>query len=160
MKPIKIISICILTILLLLLTAIIYNFTNNDSIITDTTTKKSTICFNKTCFELELAITPDAREQGLMNRENLPQDKGMLFIFEEQKIHTFWMKNTIIPLDIIWLDDNLNIVYVTSAEPCIATPCKVYRPTENSLYVLEINQGLAKENNLQKGSQAQLDLHI
>ncbi|MCX5886806.1 MAG: DUF192 domain-containing protein [Proteobacteria bacterium] len=54
------------------------------------------VCINDHCFQVELAVTPDARARGLMFRKHLDKDRGMLFIFEEEDIHPFWMKNTLL----------------------------------------------------------------
>jgi hypothetical protein len=61
--------------------------------------KHATACFSGKCFSLEVARTPDERQYGLMNRESLDPDKGMLFVFEKEGVYPFWMKNTKIPLD-------------------------------------------------------------
>jgi len=63
--------------------------------------KNPSVCFINQCFEVEIARTSQEQENGLMFREKLPQNKGMLFVFDELNIHAFWMKNTKIPLDII-----------------------------------------------------------
>lgn len=112
----------------------------------------SKTCFNKNCFDVEIADTPEERARGLMNRESLNQDSGMLFIFDTEAKHCFWMKNTLISLDIIWLDENKKIVFIKhNAEPCQADPCETFKPSGNAKYVLEINSGLAKEIGLKKG---------
>ncbi len=78
-----------------------------------------------------------------MYRKHLTDDAGMLFIFDSTDYHTFRMKNTLIPLDMIRLDRELKIVDIQSAFPC-ETPnqenCPIYKPTQKSQYVLEINQ--------------------
>ena len=91
---------------------------------------------------VELAQTPEERKQGLMHREELCPSCGMLFLFEQENIHPFWMKNTIIPLDIVFINANYEVVDVTKAEPCIDDPCKNYFPQSRALYVLETNQGM------------------
>jgi len=114
----------------------------------------SKLCFEENCFELDMPKTEQEFLQGLMFREYLPENQGMLFIFKEPQKYAFWMKNTTIPLDIIWLDENFNVVYVQEAQPCEKEPCTIYVPDTDSLYVLEINQGLTKKLNITKGSNA------
>ena len=63
-----------------------------------------------------------------MNRKSMASNRGMLFVFEEQKKHTFWMKNTLIPLDMIRIDSGLNIVDIQTAQPCTSNVCSNYTP--------------------------------
>ena len=108
------------------------------------------VCFKSNCFEVELAKTPEQRSIGLMNRESLDQDKGMLFIFDAQGVNSFWMKNTFIPLDIIWINKDKEIVAIKQdAQPCLEEKCSIIMPYEKSLYVLEINAGLTEKYNIQ-----------
>jgi len=74
-----------------------------------------------------------------MYRESLPEKKGMLFVFPTSDIHDFWMKNTIIPLDMIWIDNQFKVVHIANAQPCTEDPCKIYAPRTLAKYVLEIN---------------------
>ena len=83
-----------------------------------------------------------------MHREQLDQNKGMLFIYNESKISKFWMKNTLIPLDIIWIDGNSKIIHIEkNVQPCITEICKTYGPDIKNKYVLEINAGLIDKYN-------------
>lgn len=98
----------------------------------------------------ELAVTPPERERGLMFRERLEPDQGMLFVFEEEDLYSFWMKNTLIPLDIIWLNSHRQIVHIEkNVPPCTHDPCPGYMPRQPALYVLELKAGQAEANNLQ-----------
>jgi len=97
-------------------------------------------CIAKHCFSLEIAKTPEERTQGLMFREILAQDHGMVFIFPQSDIYPFWMKNTKIPLDMIRLDANYKIVDIQEANPCTQDPCTNYTPKANASYVIELNQ--------------------
>ena len=111
---------------------------------------------SKKCFNVEIADTPEARAIGLMNREYLNPDSGMLFIFDTEEKYCFWMKNTLVPLDIVWLGKNKDVVFIKhNAEPCKADPCETFRPDKKAKYVLEINSGLAKEIGLKKGDGAE-----
>ncbi len=110
------------------------------------------ICFNENCFEIEIVDSPQGRQTGLMYREQMDENKGMLFIFEEEGDHKFWMKNTLIPLDIIWMNDNFEVVYIGhNAQPCLETYCESFGSEDSSRYVLEINSGLAEKFDIQIG---------
>ncbi len=99
------------------------------------------VCINGSCVDVELADTPELRQQGLMNRAALPEDQGMLFILEEEKSPTFWMKDTLLPLDIIWINGNKEIVEITkNAQPC-DNDCQIIKPLAKVKYVLEVNGG-------------------
>ncbi len=88
---------------------------------------------------VELAGTPAERERGLMNRVTLGDDAGMLFIFDAMERRAFWMKDTLIPIDMIFVNDEGQVVgIVASAEPLILAPRKVY---SKSCYVIEVNGG-------------------
>ena len=116
-----------------------------------------TACFNTACFRCETAKTYEERAIGLMNREKLPSSEGMLFYYENPSIISIWMKNTLIPLDIIWLDENLDVVYINSGTlPCTSDPCPVYKNSLPASYVLEINSGFAEKNNITIGSRMTL----
>ena len=101
---------------------------------------RTTHLFLNFVFSVELAITPEQRETGLMNRTNLPERSGMVFVFEQEDIYKFWMKNTLIPLDMIWLSSGMQVVDVQEAIPC-TTPdalCTIYTPKAPATYVVEI----------------------
>lgn len=109
---------------------------------------------------LEVANTTEAREKGLMYRRSLPENRGMLFIFPEERERIFWMKNTYIPLDIIYLDSNLTVVDVDRAEPEPDTPEEEltrYRSGSPAKYVIETNQGFSSKNNISEGARIELE---
>lgn len=106
----------------------------------------------------ELADTPQKRAEGLMYRKHLGADRGMLFTFLQAQPWTFWMKNTKIPLDIIWMNEKKQIVHIEQNVPiCTRTDdsCPQYRPNDESLYVLELAGGRAESLKLQRGSKLQ-----
>ena len=113
------------------------------------------ICFAQRCFHVEIARTFAERARGLQRRPSLGMEQGMLFIFEESARHGFWMKDTLIPLDMIWMDQDGKVVTVAAnVPPCVVEACPSYNPTEKALYVLEINGGLTEEFGIQAGDQA------
>ena len=108
-------------------------------------------------YRLELALTPEDQALGLMFRESLPERTGMLFIFPEDAPHHFWMKNTMIPLDMIWLDAAGAVVFVSAdTPPCKADPCATYGPDSPARLVLEIAGGKAKAEGVTEGSKLEL----
>lgn len=82
----------------------------------------------------------------------------MLFIFSGESMRSFWMKNTKIPLDIIYFDKNLELVSVASASPCRTPQCRSYPSTGPAMYVLELNAGLAEELSLEAGDHLEVYL--
>ncbi len=121
--------------------------------------KGNSVCFKTDCFEVELAASEQERAYGLMFRQHLEENKGMIFVFEEEAKHSFWMKNTMIPLDIIWIDSDNNVVYISKNTPqCKEDPCPVYGPEANSKYVLEVNAGIADKIGLAAGDVASINI--
>ncbi|MBD3415447.1 MAG: hypothetical protein GF421_13600 [Candidatus Aminicenantes bacterium] len=97
----------------------------------------------------ELAVTDQERQLGLMFRDAINEDQGMLFIFERESVHSFWMKNMKISIDILWLDKDKRIVHIEkNVPPCQTQDCPSYDPGVLSKYVLEIKAGLAEEYEL------------
>lgn len=103
--------------------------------------------------EAELAYTDANRARGLMFRENLASNAGMLFVFPSLDVQSFWMKNTLIPLDILWLNERKEVVYMLTAQPCKKDPCESIVPLQKALYVLEVNAGFTKKHNIGIGAQ-------
>ena len=119
-------------------------------------TQNQKIIINDKTFYVEIADDPIERAQGLMFREKLEENSGMLFIFDSSERHSFWMKNTIISLDIIWIDENLKVVYVfDNAQPCM-NECNSIMPDRDARYVLEINSGLAEKYNFKIGDRVSI----
>ena len=120
---------------------------------------KNMVCFSENCFKVEIASTSEELSKGLMFRENLEKNSGMLFIFPENGIYGFWMKNTLIPLDIIWINSNKEIVFIKdNALPCKTEICETYSSDEKALYVLELNSGTADKIGLEIGDEVELRL--
>ncbi len=101
---------------------------------------------------VEIADSMEERALGLMYRTSLEEDQGMLFVFEDTKERIFWMKNTKIPLDILFLDENGTIVDIKeNFVPCIIDPCEHYysKPT---MYALEVNAGFIEKHGIAIGN--------
>lgn len=105
---------------------------------------------------VEMADTPAKRVQGLSNRKSLPQNHGMLFVFDDYNITNFWMKDMHFPIDIIWIKDDL-IIGIQKNIPL--QPLKYYTPSKPINYVLEVNAGYADRHNIKIGDRIKnLDL--
>jgi uncharacterized membrane protein (UPF0127 family) len=115
------------------------------------------VCLRDSCFDVELAITPSEQVKGLMFRYSLDTNAGMLFIYEDEQRRAFWMKNTYIPLDIIWLNRDREVVYIAkNVQPCRdASYCPIISPDVAAAYVLEINAGTCDVIGLRNGDTAQ-----
>jgi hypothetical protein len=100
---------------------------------------------------VEVADTDDERQVGLMNRESLPEDAGMIFLFDEDVSGGFWMKNTLIPLSIAFADANGTIVRILDMEPCETDPCPTYEPGVFYRSALEVNQGAFEDWGVAEG---------
>ena len=110
-------------------------------------------------FTVELATVPKEQALGLMFRDSLADDRGMLFIFPSATTRSFWMKNTRIPLDIFYFGEDLRLVNVIEhAKPCRTPQCPGYYSTGPARYVLELNAGKAAELGVKPGDLLVLDL--
>ena len=102
-------------------------------------------------FNVEVADTPEERAYGLMNRESLPDDSGMLFVFFEPASSGFWMKDTPLPLSIAFFDRDGEIIAMYDMDPCEKDPCKTYRPPQRYWGALEVKQGVLEEQGVEVG---------
>ena len=93
-----------------------------------------------------------------MHRESLPEDSGMLFIFEGETVRTFWMKNTYLPLDMIFINSEKEIIHIEKdAQPCESDPCRVYSSKHPAEYVIEVNAGFSERKGLNPGDSVELN---
>jgi YVTN family beta-propeller protein len=101
---------------------------------------------------VEVPDDVDEHRRGLMFRQHLPWNSGMLFAYNSEEPRSFWMKNTLIPLDMIFVDDNSEIIDIKeNVPPCEQDPCPSYPSKEPAQYVLEVNAGFAQQNRVQIG---------
>ena len=115
------------------------------------------VCFNSFCFKAEIAKSSAELAKGLMFRKILEQDRGMLFVFEEEGDYPFWMKNTLIPLDMIWINSDSKVVFISENNlPCPKNDCSSINPNQNAKYVLEINAGEVKNIGLKVGDELEM----
>jgi uncharacterized membrane protein (UPF0127 family) len=110
-------------------------------------------------FTVELAETSDKQALGMMFRDELPEDHGMLFVFPVESQRSFWMRNTRVPLDIFYFDGDRRLLNVAqNARPCRTRTCPRYLSEGPAKYVLELNAGKAAELGVRPGDE--LELHI
>jgi uncharacterized protein len=106
---------------------------------------------------VEVADTDRERAQGLMGREELPDDAGMVFLVEEPIPSGFWMKGTLIPLSIAFWGPEERIFRILDMDPCRASPCTVYDPRGEWVGALEVNQGFFREHGVEVGDAVRLE---
>lgn len=107
----------------------------------------------------EVMASDHDRAMGLMFRPSLPKNRALLFIFEISDFHGIWMKNCRFPIDIVWLDEEKRVVHVADGvPPCKADPCPVYEPLRRATYVIELNAGQARSDELKVGATVAFDL--
>jgi uncharacterized membrane protein (UPF0127 family) len=110
-------------------------------------------------FVVEIANTTEKQALGLMFRDSMPADQGMLFIFPDEAPRRFWMKNTRIALDIIYFDKDLKLVSISAdTPPCRVSDCPGYPSAAPAKYVLELNAGTAAELGVGSGDRLKLEL--
>jgi len=110
-------------------------------------------------FSVEIADTQETQQLGLMFRDSMPADHGMLFIFPNEAPRSFWMKNTRIPLDIMYFDKDLKLVSLSAdTPPCKVSRCPSYPSIAPAKYVLELNAGSAASLGIAVGDKLKLDL--
>jgi len=107
----------------------------------------------------EIADTPELEQRGYMFRTEVRPGEGMLFLFPAPDIHLFWMKNTLVPLDIIWMDDAKTVVHIQAdTPPCKADPCPSYGPMRKASTVLEVRAGTAAAEGLKVGDRLRITI--
>ena len=100
------------------------------------------VCFNGYSFNVELAVTESERGKGLMFRNHLAKENGMLFVYKNEGVYSFWMRNTKIPLDMIWINGEKQVVFIKeNASPCGKDKCIMIYSDKSAKYVLEVNSG-------------------
>lgn len=109
--------------------------------------------------QVEVMVKDQDRAMGLMYRPSLPEDHGLLFVFEQAEFHSFWMKNCRFPIDMLWLDGDHRVVHVAEAvPPCKAEPCPTYAPMRKASFVVELNAGQARREKATIGTQLSFEL--
>jgi hypothetical protein len=109
--------------------------------------------------QAEVMIEQQDLGMGLMYRPSLAEDRGMLFVFPVVDFPGIWMKNCKFPIDIVWLDEQKRVVHLAeSVPPCKAEPCPVYEPLRKAAYVVELNAGQARREQIALGATLSFEL--
>lgn len=132
--------------------------TNNQSLTTQQSLPTSQLSLANHTFTVEIANTDSEREIGLMHRTELPADHGMLFVFDEPRQVSFWMKNTLTPLDILYFDADRKLMQIyANTPPCKQSECETYPSTSQSIqYALELPAGTVKQIGAKIGVEFQI----
>ncbi len=101
---------------------------------------------------VEIASTSADQQRGLSYRDSMAPDHGMLFVFQQAGMWGFWMKDMRFSLDIIWFDSQRTVVFMEQdLPPCTPQECPIFTPTENAMYVLEVNAGFVQAHGVSLG---------
>ncbi len=107
----------------------------------------------------EIADEPEEWSRGLSFRTSLAEGSGMLFVFDDERVRSFWMKDTLIPLDVIFIGGDLVVVHIVErALPCEADPCPLYGSGAPVLYALEVNADFARVHGIRVGAEVTIEV--
>jgi uncharacterized protein len=108
----------------------------------------------------DIAATDEQKIKGLSVKDSLAENEAMLFVYDNEAEHTFWMKDMKFPIDIIWIDTNKTVVHIEhNLQPCSSELlCPSYKPIDDSLYVLETVSGFAEKHDIAKGTPVDFEL--
>ena len=109
-------------------------------------------------FSVEVANTEDQRRLGLMYRKTLPDKSGMLFVYPNNRQLSVWMKNVLIPLDVLFLNNDGIVIDKVTLEPCKNSPCEAFNSQSTGLYFLELKKGKIEELNISVGDKVEINL--
>ncbi len=144
--------IIIFGIILVIFAAIVsYQFSSKKNIPATTDLGKATVSINDHTFQVEIATTSASQQLGLSGRKSLGQDRGLLFLFDKPDYYSFWMKDMLFPIDIIYIDNEKVVSIIHEAQPPKTANPEIFQPDAPSDSVLEINAGLAKKYTIKKG---------
>lgn len=122
-------------------------------------TKYTNVKLGNTEIKAEIVDSLIERTKGLMFRKSLPEKEGMLFVFDDEGYHGFWMMNMSFPIDIIWISKEKKVIdIVKNAQPC-GLICSTYKPKEKAKYVLEVNANFTEKHGIRIGSTLKFELN-
>jgi uncharacterized membrane protein (UPF0127 family) len=121
---------------------------------------QANVTVNGVVLVADISASNEQRTKGLSIKDSLAENEAMLFVFDNEGEHTFWMKDMKFPIDIIWIDADKTVVHIEhSLQPCRSDLlCPTYKPIEDSLYVLETVGGFAEKHGIAKGTPVEFEL--
>ena len=121
--------------------------------------KTRIIVINDIKIKVELADTPKERSKGLSKRDKLPENQGMLFIYDTPGFYSFWMKQMQFPIDIIWIDENRQIIDISQNIPIQTDDSELitYTSKQPAQYILEVNARFVEKNNIEIGDSVNVE---
>jgi hypothetical protein len=151
----KIIVIAMIVVFVSIISSLSRNNDSSQKIITKNIKEDvNYIKINGKILKVEIALTPKEQEQGLSNRKELKEDEGMLFVFDHIDKYSFWMKDMNFPIDIIWISEDLHVVFIKKNALPESYP-DTFSPTQTAKYVLEVNSGFSEKNDLKYGDRVE-----
>jgi uncharacterized membrane protein (UPF0127 family) len=122
--------------------------------------QRAEVTVNNITLNTDLALTQEQQTKGLAIKNAMNETQGMLFVFQQPALESFWMKDMKFPIDIIWMDANRTVVYIApNLQPCPTVgDCPGYVPTKESLYVLETTAGFSQRHHVKPGTQ--MNFHL
>ena len=123
--------------------------------------RQANVTVNGMVLVADISATNEQRTKGLSVKDALAENEAMLFVFDNEAEHTFWMQNMKFPIDIIWINSNKTVVHIErNLQPCgYGLLCPTYKPSQDSLYVLETVGGFAEKHDVVQGTQIQFELN-
>ena len=123
--------------------------------------RQTNVTVNGLMLAADISASNEQRTKGLSVKDALAENEAMLFVFDNEDEHTFWMKDMKFPIDIIWINDNKTVVHIEhNLQPCgYGLLCPTYKPGQDSLYVLETVGGFAEKHDVVQGTRVQFELN-
>ena len=146
-------------ILVIFVGVIFFQFNSNSK--TNQKASGNTVKINNQTFNVEVVDTQEKAQLGLSGRKSLPQNQGMLFVFDEKSYHTFWMKDMKFPIDIIFIEGDKVVSIAENArvpEPDEEENLPLYKSGGPINMVLEINAGLSEKHDIKQGDKVEINL--
>ncbi len=135
---------------ILLFFGVVFMLLSGDKVLTSGIGRTEKVRVGESVVSVDVAMTKEAKSQGLSGRKSLASDEGMLFVFEKPDKYHFWMKDMLFPIDIIWIGEDFKVTYIQKGATPESYP-QIFGGEVDSMYVLEVEAGFSEKNNLKVG---------